>query len=82
MYYRTGGQDAEKSPDSSSLFVFARSFTSTAWGRAPLAQPSDFVFPSIKAEGPRTPLPPFVSDHLRPAAIKVRVRIASMGGMR
>lgn len=40
------------------------------------AGPTDFVFPSLKAEG-RVPLSPavFVADHLRPAAIKAGVQI-------
>lgn len=39
-------------------------------------QETDFVFPSLKAEG-RVPLSPavFVADHLRPAAIKAGVKI-------
>ena len=42
----------------------------------PFAKDTDFVFPSLKAEG-RVPISPavFVADHLRPAAITAGVRI-------
>jgi integrase len=45
-------------------------------GRTPYVGESDFVFPSLRAEG-RVPLSPavFVADHLRPAAIKAGVKI-------
>ena len=44
--------------------------------QTPYARNTDFIFPSLKAAG-RVPLSPavFVSDHLRPAAIKVGVEI-------
>jgi integrase len=40
------------------------------------AKETDFIFPSLKAEG-RMPLSPavFVADHLRPAALKAGVQI-------
>jgi integrase len=50
----------------------------TEWqAQTPYAQDTDFVFPSLKAEG-RVPLSPavFVADHLRPAAIAARLQIA------
>jgi integrase len=42
----------------------------------PYAKETDFVFPSLKAEG-HVPLSPavFVADHLRPAAIKAGVQV-------
>jgi integrase len=44
--------------------------------QTPYAKGTDFVFPSLKAEG-RVPLSPaaFVADHLRPAALKAGVQI-------
>jgi len=45
-------------------------------GRTAHSRDTDFVFPSLKAEG-RVPLSPaaFVADHLRPAAIKAGVKV-------
>jgi integrase len=44
--------------------------------QTPYAKKTDFVFPSIKAEG-RVPISPavFVADHLRPAAIAAGLQI-------
>jgi integrase len=44
--------------------------------QTPYAKATDFIFPSLKAEG-RVPLSPavFVADHLRPAALKAGVQI-------
>jgi len=45
-------------------------------GQTPYGKDTDFVFPSLKADG-RVPLSPcpFVADHLRPAAKKAGVQI-------
>ncbi len=44
--------------------------------QTPYVKATDFIFPSLKAEG-RVPLSPavFVADHLRPAALKAGVQI-------
>ena len=44
--------------------------------QTPYARPTDFIFPSLKAEG-CVPVSPavFVADHLRPAALKAGVQI-------
>jgi integrase len=60
-----------------SLFTLTLAYHLKEWhAQTPYAKETDFVFPSLTAEG-RVPLSPavFVADHLRPAALKAGVQI-------
>jgi integrase len=74
------GKDGQTKTDASDGYVPLHSILAQhlqEWkARTPHRKDTDFVFPSLKAEG-RVPLSPaaFVADHLRPAAKKAGVQI-------
>jgi integrase len=74
------GEDGQTKTDASDGYVPLHSLLAKhlqEWkGQTPYGKDTDFVFPSLKADG-RVPLSPcpFVADYLRPAAKKAGVQI-------